>query len=286
MPPGRSANQRLPRPEGWSLASPPAFSRLDPVVRSAVVGQALDRLDGVGMAWDDATLTTVSAGGERMPSAVLALCSPEAPPELTFASADSATRSGGSLGSRGDGPFILITRRPWAMRSHPGELSFPGGSREPGESFADTALRETNEEVGIRRDAPRLAGVLPILRTFSSDRAVVPFLGHWSGIQPTTNNPDEVEEVIFVPLRHLIADGVCWRERWGFDVGAVPSAGARRRKLAAGERLHIDVTFFDLGEDVIWGATAAILADFLERLMAPELRAIGVHESDIGRRTE
>jgi 8-oxo-dGTP pyrophosphatase MutT (NUDIX family) len=83
------------------------------------------------------------------------------------------------FGEGGSGPELLLTERAHDMRSHPGQVSFPGGSVDPGESAVDAALREAQEEVGVEPTSVEVFGRLPELWLPPSNFAVTPVLGWW-----------------------------------------------------------------------------------------------------------
>ena len=148
--------------------------------------------------------------------------------------------SGGEL-------HAVVTRRREDLRRHPGEISFPGGRQDDDETdLRLTALREAEEEIGLPPRAVELVGALQPTPTIATNYAVYPFVGliepghEW---QPSAN---EVAEVMEVPLRAL---------RDGYE---------RRRLLRRGVPFRTDV--YVIGEDVIWGATARMVGDLLERL--------------------
>ena len=150
--------------------------------------------------------------------------------------------SGGEL-------HAVFTRRREDLRRHPGEISFPGGRQDDDETdLRLTALREAEEEIGLSPRAVELVGALQPTPTIATNYAVYPFVGliepghEW---QPSAN---EVAEVMEVPLRAL---------RAGYE---------RRRLLRRGVPFRTDT--YVVGEDLIWGATARILADLLQRLDA------------------
>lgn len=142
---------------------------------------------------------------------------------------------------------ILFTRRTEHLQHHRGEISFPGGRRQQGDAdLQATALRETEEEMGIR---PADVTVLGRLDDFVSVHGyhVVPFVGTFAWPYPFRADPREIAEVIEVPLA-VLRDPARWRrEDW------------RHRG-----RLH-PVHFCTVGEHQIWGLTAAILRQFLKR---------------------
>src|SRR5438034_5565253 len=78
----------------------------------------------------------------------------------------------------GDEPSVVFTKRTDDLPRHPGEISFPGGMRAPGDrDLLATALRETNEELGLAPDDVDVLGALSPLQTFTSATAIVPFVG-------------------------------------------------------------------------------------------------------------
>ncbi len=105
-----------------------------------------------------------------------------------------------------DGPELLLTRRGASMRHHAGQISFPGGGRDPGdEDAADTALREAQEEVGLDPASVVVIGTLPTLWLPPSNFAVTPVLGYWRAPQPLSSTSEhEVVEVLHQPVRELL----------------------------------------------------------------------------------
>ena len=141
---------------------------------------------------------------------------------------------------------VLLTRRSQGLRTHKGEVSFPGGRSNPGEELLAAALRETGEEVDLDIAQVEVLGELDHLMTVTSRSFIVPFVGLLSA-RPTdlVPNPTEVDAVLFVPVDELLLDEVYREERWRWD-------GAER-----------SIFFFDLVGDTIWGATAAMLRHLL-----------------------
>lgn len=98
---------------------------------------------------------------------------------------------------------IILTQRPETMPSHPGQIAFPGGKAEAGETIAQTALRETEEEIGVEANDIELMGRLPSFDAVNSFR-VTPFVGVVSPGAVITPDPREVESVFEVPLAFLM----------------------------------------------------------------------------------
>jgi 8-oxo-dGTP pyrophosphatase MutT (NUDIX family) len=118
---------------------------------------------------------------------------------------DVVTRRGAVLLLFGPGRDLLLTERAHDMRSHPAQVSFPGGSIDPGETAREAALREAEEETGLRREGVEVFAELPELWLPPSNFAVTPVLGWWAVESPVgVVDPAEVHAVYRVPLAELI----------------------------------------------------------------------------------
>ena len=142
----------------------------------------------------------------------------------------------------------VFTRRRHDLRSHAGEISFPGGRRDEDEDdLRVTALREAEEEIGLPREEVRIVGALTPTPTVATSYAVYPFVGLIEPGRTWTPSADEVEEVLELRLSDLRA------------------AHALRRLLHRGIPFRTEV--YSVGEGlVIWGATARIVGDLLARV--------------------
>jgi len=144
---------------------------------------------------------------------------------------------------------FVLTRRSENVEHHRGQISLPGGACDPEDANpAATALREACEEVRICAEEVRLLGHLNPFYVVVSDFEISPYVGSLSYRPEFTPNPEEVAEVIEVPLNALLDDGLKAEERWqlrGFE---------------------LDVPFYRYGSHVVWGATAAMLSEFEMRL--------------------
>lgn len=148
------------------------------------------------------------------------------------------------------GPSVLLTRRSWELRHHKGEISFPGGRMDPGETPVDTALREAHEEVGLDPTIVRVRGELEHLNTVVSRSYIVPKVGIVDEPVQLSALTMEVDRVMWLPLAELTRPDTYRAEMWGF--------GSTRRIL------H----FFHLDDETIWGATGSMLYDLLTRTLA------------------
>jgi 8-oxo-dGTP pyrophosphatase MutT (NUDIX family) len=146
-------------------------------------------------------------------------------------------------------PGLVFTERRADLRRHAGEISFPGGRRD--EADADlraTALREAEEEIGLDPAAVELGESLPTTRTFVTEYLIHPFVGripHPAELA-LAPNPAEVETVLTFSLDRL---------REGYEM---------RRLIRRGIPIHTPT--YEVEGQLIWGATARILGDLLERL--------------------
>ena len=145
-------------------------------------------------------------------------------------------------------PGLIFTERRADLRRHAGEISFPGGRRDPeDESLQVTALREADEEIGLPPAAVRVLGALPPTPTVATNFGVYPFVGLIERGRAWTPSASEVDEVLELRLTDLRA------------------AHSRRRLLHRGIPFRSDV--YDVSEEaVIWGATARIVSDLLARV--------------------
>lgn len=141
---------------------------------------------------------------------------------------------------------VMLTRRTWDLRSHRGEVSFPGGRQDDGEHLVATALREANEELALDPDSVEIVGELDHLATITSRSFIVPYIGVLPGRPEVTPNRAEVDAVLHVPVVELLDPAVFREERWPFPDGS--------------ERA---IFFFELVGDTVWGATGAMLRQLL-----------------------
>jgi len=146
-----------------------------------------------------------------------------------------------------DRPGIVFTKRREDMRRHAGEISFPGGRRDTlDEPLVDVALREAREEIGLDPAAVELVGTLPPIGTFVTNYKVFPFVGLIPEGLAFELSPLEVASVLEFRVDDLLA---------GYG---------RRRLVRRGVPIKMDT--YEVAGELVWGATARILADLLRRL--------------------
>jgi 8-oxo-dGTP pyrophosphatase MutT (NUDIX family) len=153
---------------------------------------------------------------------------------------------------------ILLIKRTNRVETHKGQISFPGGKVEKEDrSSKETALRETQEEIGVLREDVRILGRVDDAVTLTSNFVIHPFVGALPYPYEFVLNRDEVKRVITVPL----------------EVFGRNSAEARRDFVQYEGRTYRTAAYEYEG-DVIWGATARILENFMDivghRLLLPD----------------
>ncbi len=211
--PRRGGNQQIPRPEVWTEHFEPPFAHVEQRSVADLVAPVPEHSAPLLPSFPDARVSAV----------LIALV--DGP----------------------EGAEVLLTRRSMHMRNHRGEISFPGGRLDPGETPIETALREAHEEVGLDPTIPAIVGELAHLNTIVSRSYIVPVvsvLDHRPALQPRTG---EVDRVLWTPLTELTRPGTYRMERWGSPPMDRP--------------LH----FFELDDETVWGATAHMLVDLMLR---------------------
>jgi len=149
---------------------------------------------------------------------------------------------------RGEVPHLLFTVRTAHLRRHAGQVSFPGGARDPGDATPlHTALREMREELGLPEQSVEVLGMLDEIPTTTEFR-VMPYVGVLDLATPFRPDAGEIAELLEIPVASLQSPGVRRTEKRFFR-------GAER-----------DVYFYEVGRHTIWGATARILKNLLEIL--------------------
>lgn len=175
-----------------------------------------------------------------------------APPgRATIVAPDDTPREAGVLlllYPRSGALHFVLTRRADRLGHHGGQISLPGGRREPDDAdFAATALREAREELGIATESVERLGMLTALYVPPSNFIVHPVVAHAPRRLAFRPNADEVAEVIEAPLRVLLD----------------PAArGGEPDRLAGQSSAPGMAPFYRIGGHKVWGATAMVLSEF------------------------
>lgn len=143
------------------------------------------------------------------------------------------------------GVAVPLTVRASGLTRHAGQISLPGGAADPGETLAETALREASEEIAVDAAAVRVLGELTPVHVLVSGFTLHPIVGVVDRRPDFTPAPDEVQEVLEVSL-HDLRDASRIRQ------------GTRLR-----EGVAVEYPYFDLLGHQVWGATAMVLGEFI-----------------------
>lgn len=148
-----------------------------------------------------------------------------------------------------DALTLVLTRRPDYGGVHSGQVSFPGGRHEPPETLEATALRETVEEIGVPPEEIEVLGALTPLYILPSDFEVHPFVGRARRGRPVfVAHEREVAEIVEAPFDLLLDPATRAEEEWDL------------------RGLSMRVPFFLVGPHKVWGATAMMLSELVERV--------------------
>jgi 8-oxo-dGTP pyrophosphatase MutT (NUDIX family) len=239
VPAGRGGAQRIPRPYSARPGGPAPWVDVPADRRRPTVADLRTVLADLGPARPSRRVLAGGPPGLERTSAVVALVYDEVVRgEGDGLGADAAA---GTIGAH-----VVLTRRTWTLRSHQGEVSFPGGRVDPGEAPVDAARREAWEEIDLAPASIKVVGELDHLATVSSGAEIVPYVGVLPARPATTPNPAEVEAVLHVPVAELLDPAIFREELWTFPGG-----------------YEQPITFFELVGDTVWGATASLLRQLL-----------------------
>ncbi|MBT7422607.1 MAG: CoA pyrophosphatase [Candidatus Marinimicrobia bacterium] len=139
---------------------------------------------------------------------------------------------------------FFLTQRTLSVEHHKGQISLPGGTCEKNEKTINTALRETEEEIGVDKNEVEIIGELTPFFTPTSGFIVHPFIG-WCNRRPKTNKQtDEVHALFSASLSQLLNDQILELENWNL------------------RGYEAKVPFYNFDGHKVWGVTAAILSEF------------------------
>ncbi len=159
---------------------------------------------------------------------------------------------------------LLYTQRTETVQDHKGQISFPGGRRDPeDDSLLTTALREAEEEIGLARTDVTILGQLNEMYTVTQYR-ISPFVGLFPYPYPFRPSPAEIAQLIEAPLRVLL-DPAHFEQR--------------ERAVLVGP--PVPLYFYHVGPHTIWGVTARITKDFLDRIAPALRRSAGTDPADL-----
>ncbi len=237
--------QVIPRPADWSPGGPAPWADV-PAAQRARIG--LDRVIGA--------LKAVGQDGPAPPDFSI-----EAALDPSVVVGEGAAGPPGPVNSavlavlyeEGENARVVLTRRSTALRTHRGEVSFPGGRLDVGEDPTSGALREAHEEVGLDPSLVTTVGWLHPVMTMVSASRILPVLATVPSRPSLEPNPTEVERVFDVRLAELADLDVFHEERWRIPGRVIEGSGDN----------SFPVWFFEVSGEMIWGATARMIHELL-----------------------
>jgi len=241
-PPGPpSGPQVIPRPPAARLGGPAPWAELSHQARRHLT---LDRVRGVieGLASND-----VGTSGDREIAESIRSIS-----GIAIGANPAAVLV--SLFEEDGEARVILTVRSSRLRSHQGEVAFPGGRLDAGESVDEGARREAYEEIRLDPTSVDIIGHLAAMPTVSSNTMMTPVVAILARRPTLFAGPDEVARIFDVALSELLEEGVFVEEWW-----SVPG----RPVFGGSPGSEFPVWFFHSGGEIIWGATARVLVELL-----------------------
>ena len=227
----------------WRPGGPPPWGDVAPARRTSIgLARVLAALDAAGQ-------------GGPPPADVVSVAQFEAPVVGEIPAPPQAVNAGvlAPLFEEDGEARVVLTRRSDDLRTHRGQVSFPGGRVDEGEDAHAAALREAHEEVGLDPGLVTAVGWLHPVLTMVSASFILPVLGTLAERPHLVANPTEVERIFDVSLAELADPDVFHEERWRFP----------GRVIAGSEDNSFPVWFFEISGELVWGATARMLHEFL-----------------------
>jgi 8-oxo-dGTP pyrophosphatase MutT (NUDIX family) len=242
--------QVVPRPATWRRGDAAPWAGLGPSERR-----------GIGLARVRSALAARGQAGP-VPEPMEFVALPDHPP-LADESAEPATRTVDSavlvaLFEEADEARLIFTRRSSSLRSHRGQVSFPGGRLDPGEDPPGAALREAFEEVALDPALVKVEGWTHPVMTVTAGSVIMPIVATVTTRPRLVASPAEVERVFDVSLRDLADPAAFHEERWTMTGETTAFAHDDYR-----------VWFFEAEGELIWGATARMLHELLSIVLTP-----------------
>ncbi len=244
--------QVIPRPVSWRPGVPAAWAGAPTARRTGIdIDRVLHALDAVGQRGpvpDD-------VGGDAMFAGATIVNESELP-TVSYVNAGVLA----ALFEEEGEARVILTRRSSGLRTHKGEVSFPGGRVNKGEDTAAAARREAHEEVDLDPALVTMVGWLHPVTTLASPALIVPVVATLPGRPRLVASPGEVERVFDVTLAELADPAIFHEERWKVPGRIIP--GSPDNSFA--------VRFFEVSGEMIWGATARMISELITIVVTGE----------------
>lgn len=242
--------QVIPRPATWQPGAPALWAGVPAQERTGIgIDRVLGALDGIGQrgpAPDD-------VGGDAMFRGATIINESELP----HVGVVNAGVLAALFEEEGEARVIL-TRRSSGLRTHKGEVSFPGGRVNEGEDASAAARREAHEEVDLDPALVTMVGWLHPVTTLASPALIMPVIATLPGRPRLVASPHEVERVFDVALAELADPAIFHEERWRVPGRVIPGSPDN----------SFPVRFFEVSGELIWGATARMLSELVSIVVA------------------
>jgi 8-oxo-dGTP pyrophosphatase MutT (NUDIX family) len=237
--------QVIPRPATWRLGDEAPWAGLSERERSGI---DVARLRAALAALGQSGPAPGGIGAERVLGPSILINETHAPETLVVNAAVLAVVFEEAGEAR-----LVFTRRSTSLRSHRGEVSFPGGRLDPGEDAPTAALREAYDEIALDPALVQVEGWIHPVLTVVTGSLIMPIVASVPERPHLVASPAEVERVFDVSLRELAAAGTFHEERWSLPGRRIP--GTTDDSFV--------VWFFEVAGEMIWGATARMIHELL-----------------------
>jgi 8-oxo-dGTP pyrophosphatase MutT (NUDIX family) len=239
----------IPRPAGWRPGGPPPWADLPTARRASIpLDRVLGALDAVGQTGP----VPEDVGSDSIFTRPPVLSDGDGPPGQPWPTRVNSGVLVALFEEGGEGRLVL-TRRSTDLRTHQGQVSFPGGRLDAGEDATAAARREAYEEVGLDPSLVTIVGWLHPVMTMVSSSFIQPVLGTLAARPDLVPSPTEVERVFDVSLAELADLDIFHEERWRLPERAIRGSGDD----------SFPVWFFEVAGEMIWGATARMIHELL-----------------------
>jgi 8-oxo-dGTP pyrophosphatase MutT (NUDIX family) len=237
--------QVIPRPDTWQPGAPPPWADL-PVERRTGIGidRVLDALESLGQLGP--VPEDVGRDGVLVRGTVV---NESDAPAVQYVGSGVLAALFEELGEA----RVILTRRSSGLRTHKGEVSFPGGRLNEGEDAAAAARREAHEEVDLDPALVAMVGWLHPVTTMLSASLIVPVIATLPRRPRLVASPREVERVFDVSLAQLGDPAIFHEERWR----------VLGRTIEGSEDDSFPVRFFEVAGEMVWGATARMISELI-----------------------